>query len=216
MAGVKSKKIRRNQISSCGISDTLKPSVQEPKIAPSSGLIKAILGGLIRAIHDIWFQSSPATNGGCYETHPASPLGRRGFNPHPPRMAGAMKTARCFFRRSGGFNPHPPRMAGAISLEGKSDEYRRGGSILTRHEWRVLLEIGDIGQANQWFQSSPATNGGCYSCILRRASLGTKFQSSPAIRGGCYGIYHLRGAQHTLVSILTRHSWRVLCGIPRH
>ena len=62
-----------------------------------------------------------------------------GFNPHPPRRAGATACSWAGARGGGCFNPHPPRRAGA-----------------TRSSPRTC-------QSRALFQSSPAPKGGCNS-----------------------------------------------------
>jgi len=82
-------------------------------------------------------------------------------------------------------------------------------SILTRHCWRVLRFRLCHTNNPMLFQSSPAIAGGCYADGSNQAAAPQMFQSSPAIAGGCYAEM---GASvlDKLVSILTRHCWRVL------
>ena len=58
-------------------------------------------------------------------------------------------------------------------------------SILTRRGRRVQLpKLCATISAGQWFQSSPAADGGCNAPALRLGN-GPVFQSSPAADGGC-------------------------------
>ncbi len=133
------------------------------------------------------FQSSPAPRGGRYASNRRSIKSILGFNPRPPRGAGAtdqqirqMWVATMFqsspaprggrYQRGTGirratkrFNPRPPRGAGAThdgcNVFGSMDIV----SILARPEGRALRMTGQASGLSSWFQSSPAPRGGRYS-----------------------------------------------------
>ena len=108
------------------------------------------------------FQSSPTPEGGRYfdafvvgfleqlvsilahpggRALPPARAGRerkfRGFNPRPPRRAGATRAVRRTVRRTGCFNPRPPRRAGA-TINQRGDRRRRDVSILAHPGGRAL------------------------------------------------------------------------------
>ena len=133
------------------------------------------------------FQSPPASRGGCNSPN-ESPLRPTpdGFNPHPPREAGATTNpptsnvtivefqsppasrGGCNYRgqrpsRCGGqgsFNPHPPREAGATA-SWPSINPLLIVSIPTRLERRVQPAQSHRHYSGNMFQSPPASRGGC-------------------------------------------------------
>ena len=94
-----------------------------------------------------WFQSSPGPKAGCYFRRSAftacafrvSILTRPEGRVLPPGQA----NRRCVMAHDRGFNPHPARRPGATRGKPGASRLARGGSILTRPEGRVLLEINE-------------------------------------------------------------------------
>jgi len=168
-------------------------------------------------------------------TWPVRPA-RPGFNPHPPRRAGATGASPrtrhvvCRFQSSpapkGGcnklgtmwceqsyqsFNPHPPRRAGATGSEWRRRGAGRQGGFNPHPPRRAGATLGShlSHLAHGWFQSSPAPKGGCNRMLMGWCTWRWMFQSSPAPKGGCNPLFAADLPIPRIVSILTRPEGRV-------
>jgi len=137
---------------------------------------------------------------------------KEGFNPHPPRRAGATPCSRASSRPAGApcFNPHPPRRAGATGGEAMDKAYifqfqsspaPKGGcntrgwrrpwrrfavSILTRPEGRVQHpRVAEALAALRSFNPHPPRRAGATPAGGGGPGGASQFQSSPAPKGGC-------------------------------
>jgi len=156
------------------------------------------------------FQSSPTPKGGRYAACQKLCTQQCGFNPRPPRRAGAtwrsghrqpdvlvsilahpegralLLALRPSATRRTGFNPRPPRRAGAT------------------REWLRH------GCKRNGFQSSPTPKGGRYLLTRRSVSTRKRFQSSPTPKGGRYHKYQDYLFAVIRVSILAHPEGRAL------
>jgi hypothetical protein len=179
------------------------------------------------------FQSSPGTQAGCYPLPTWQTYRALRFNPHPAHRPGATELFRYLDETDGVsiltrhtgrvlraftpshifhlpcFNPHPAHRPGAtISLS--------------------------VDNGANWFQSSPGTQAGCYTQDIEdmpelasfnphpahrpgatwnwreSGPIAVEFQSSPGTQAGCYCFLRDFGCLVREVSILTRHTGRVL------
>ena len=107
---------------------------------------------------------------GCVSIHtrhywrvkrPAAPVATavKGFNPHPPLLAGETGRLCRWSRRRKCFNPHPPLLAGETVI-GTPNHFSQSVSIHTRHYWRVKQMLSGRCGVYNWFQSTPAITGG--------------------------------------------------------
>ena len=138
------------------------------------------------------FQSSPTPKGGCdVISGRKQSAGSTGFNPHPPRRAGAT-----------------PKSAGALAPDGVS--------ILTHPEGRVRRGADCAGRAPPDVSILTHPEG-----RVRRGDSGTysppssSFQSSPTPKGGCDPIEPVDTERRQRVSILTHPEGRVRLWVVR-
>ena len=158
------------------------------------------------------FQSSPASKGGCYDHRPGACCCVAMFQSSPASKGGCYwqrLPSECL--RCQGFNPHPPRRAGATAPNLAVGVLVHRVSILTRLEGRVLRSPAPPRSRcrPESFNPHPPRRAGAtrsVPCCDRR----TVFQSSPASKGGCYAVGVCLGDAVLLVSILTRLEGRVL------
>ncbi len=178
------------------------------------------------------FQSSPAIAGGCYIGRMALLKSRSRFQSSPAIAGGCYVGLEGTGLANASFNPHPPLLAGA-TISSVHHCPSSSVSILTRHCWRVLLPISDLLLASLLFQSSPAIAGGCYRGWAMNKIGAPRFNPHPPLLAGatlcsskaylnrtCFNPHPplLAGAtddpfcelKQIIVSILTRHCWRVL------
>ena len=123
------------------------------------------------------FQSSPTPKGGRYVGYFDATEATAGFNPRPPRRAGA-------------------------TIRAGDDLERERVSILAHPEGRALLHSHSKHSAMLKFQSSPTPKGGRYINARRGKCLTCLFQSSPTPKGGRYGLH--RPARYLLASFNPR------------
>ena len=130
------------------------------------------------------------------------------FNPHPAHRPGA--TGRYRYRwLSEWFQSSPGTQAGCY---GTLKEYKAWifyVSILTRHTGRVLRWTKEKMCRTVRFQSSPGTQAGCYYICAMMIHSFRGFNPHPAHRPGATE-NRQPGEQTGAVSILTRHTGRVL------
>ena len=112
------------------------------------------------------------------------------FNPHPAHRPGATRVHRVPIASVTCFNPHPAHRPGATLIYA-------------------------VYRSRDRFQSSPGTQAGCYWDICNSISEVESFNPHPAHRPGatfrvCIVVFIVK------VSILTRHTGRVLLSSPLH
>ena len=163
-----------------------RPLVFQSSPAPKGGCHP---GGYHQPYGHKRFQSSPAPKGGCHP--PVAHMGGwhgSGFNPHPPRRAGAIRNENPPRPpRKTRFNPHPPRRAGAMTNIG-----RRGRPPVSSFNPHPPRRAGAIVGDHARRRAGPA---GFNPHPPRRAG---------AIPNRCLQVGHLQ-----FVSILTRPEGRV-------
>ena len=172
------------------------------------------------------FQSSPAPKGRRYAHQGRTDATTLGFNPRPPRRAGATKDLNRVHSAGMRFNPRPPRRAGAtivvlpiwIALRCFNPRPpRRAGatlnirhydpthnvSILARPEGQALRLAYPLPVATAVFQSSPAPKGRRYETMNMESTTTNGFNPRPPRRAGAT-LTRLQAIRPTKVSILAR------------
>ena len=132
----------------------------------------------------LWFQSSPTSKGGRYDSAYDIRWRFRSFNPRPPRKVGATMWATLVSARhivsilahlerwallappcsSPGvlrFNPRPPRKVGATGGKARWLVIKSVSILAHLERWALHLAITTL-VASQEFQSSPTSKGGRY------------------------------------------------------
>jgi hypothetical protein len=153
--------------------------------------------GVVVSIHTRHFWR---VNSGCGATHHT---GLMRFNPHPPFLAGELRSILCHKALSFWFQSTPAISGGWIyrNCEGRSRLWNV--SIHTRHFWRVNSEdhMRNMGSVNSFNPHPPFLAGEL--TIVRKYKMADKFQSTPAISGGWIGRRFLR--QHPMESCFNPH-----------